>query len=307
MQGHELDVSAAPTVTDTARRPNARGPAAPSPDPAPPDARVPERELLGVPFAMLEPAAVARLLRDRPAGAPFVYVATPNAHHLVLLHRGAPGFVWGLSRAWFLTCDSRVLRHLGRLLFGRPIPVVTGSDLTLHLLRHVIGPDDPVTIIGGDEALAQELGHRFGLSRVALYSPPFGFGRDPVETRRCVEFVLRHPGRFIFLACGAPQSEVLAARIAEAGASGIGLCVGASLLFATGQLKRAPRVWQALSLEWLHRLLQEPRLVPRLWRTQLPVLAIAARAWLSRRAANPHASLLDRPRLSDESPRCETA
>jgi succinoglycan biosynthesis protein ExoM len=274
MEVDELDVASISAVTD----------------------RVPERELLGIPFAMLDLPTVVRMLGERAAGDPFVYVATPNAHHLVLLHRNTEGFAFGLSRAWFLTCDSRVLRRLGELLFARTLPVVTGSDLTLHLLRHVIDADDKLTIIGGNEQLRRDLADQFGFSRVALYSPPFGFGRDRTQLQCCIDFVRDHPARFVFLACGAPQSEVLAAHLDEAGdVTGIGLCIGASLLFATGQLKRAPRLWQALSLEWLHRLLQEPRLYSRLWRTQLPVLGIAVSAWLSRRGRDPHASRLQRP------------
>jgi len=264
-------------------------------------APLPERDFLGIPFAAMDMPLVTDLLRERPAAEPFVYVATPNTHHLVLLHRRVDGFAFGLSHAWLLLCDSRVLAHIGRLLFGQDLPVVTGSDLTVHLLRDVIGPEDGITVIGGNDQLRAQLAAQFGLRRIALYSPPFGFSRDPAELARCIDFVREHPARFVFLACGAPQSEVLAAHLARAGGvTGVGLCIGASLLFATGQLKRAPRIWQALSLEWLYRLLQEPgRLTRRLWRAQLPVLKIAAAAWLRERAARaggqPHASLLDRP------------
>ncbi len=256
-----------------------------------------ERELLGIPFATLDQPAVVRLLADRAATERFAYVATPNAHHLVLLQRGAVDFAFGLSRAWFLTCDSQVLRRLGALFFHKSLPLVTGSDLTVHLLRHVIAPDDPVTVIGGSEHLRRRLAEQFGLRRIVLYSPPFGFSRDAAEMQRCVDFVRSNPARFTFLACGAPQSEVLGGRIVEAGgATGIGLCIGASLLFATGQLKRAPLVWQKMGLEWLYRLSQERRrLGRRLWDTQLPVLGIAASAWLSRGGGHAHASRLQRP------------
>ncbi len=180
---------------------------------------------------------------------------------------------------------------------GTALPLVTGSDLTVHLLRHVIRPDDPITVIGGDENLRQDLADQFGLRRIALYSPPFGFSRNEAELQRCIAFVRNNPARFVFLACGAPQSEVLAARIVEEGdASGIGLCIGASLLFATGQLKRAPRAWQKLSLEWLYRLKQDRRrMARRFWHAQLPVLQIAASAWLSRRPEQAHSSRLQRP------------
>jgi UDP-N-acetyl-D-mannosaminuronic acid transferase (WecB/TagA/CpsF family) len=152
-------------------------------------------------------------------------------------------------------------------------------------------------VIGGDDALRRDLEDQFGLHRIALYSPPFGFSRDPAELQRCIDFIRNNPARFVFLACGAPQSVVLAARLVEAGgASGIGLCVGASLLFATGRLKRAPMIWQKLSLEWLYRLTQDRRrLAARLWHAQLPILGVAAGAWLSRHRDAAHASRLERP------------
>jgi exopolysaccharide biosynthesis WecB/TagA/CpsF family protein len=256
-----------------------------------------ERDLLGIPFSTLDFTAVVRALAGRSVSERFVYLATPNAHHLVLYRRGVEGFAYGLSRAWFLTCDSQVLRHMGRLLFRKALPLVTGSDLTVHLLRHVIRPDDPITIIGGDDRLRRDLAEQYGLRRIALWSPPFGFSHDEALLQGCIDFVRDHPARFVFLACGAPQSEVLAARIVEAGgASGIGLCCGASLLFATGQLKRAPRHWQKLSLEWLYRLTQDRRrMAHRLWSAQLPVLSIAATALLSNSPDQAHASRLERP------------
>jgi exopolysaccharide biosynthesis WecB/TagA/CpsF family protein len=260
-------------------------------------ARVPESELLGIPFSTLDFSSVAKSLADRPAAGGFVYIATPNVHHLVLYRRGVEGFAFGLSRAWFLTCDSQVLRHIGRSLFRKTLPLVTGSDLTMHLLRSVIRPDDAITVIGGDETLRRDLAEQYGLRRVALYSPPFGFSRDEALLQRCIDFVRDNPARFVFLACGAPQSEVLAARIVEAGgATGVGLCVGASLLFATGRVKRAPRHWQKLSLEWLYRITQDRRrMLRRLWNAQLPVLHIAARAWLLGQPERAHASQLERP------------
>jgi N-acetylglucosaminyldiphosphoundecaprenol N-acetyl-beta-D-mannosaminyltransferase len=259
--------------------------------------RVAEIDLLGIPFATLDLPAVVQILATRAASARFAFVATPNAQHLVLLRRGVDGFAFGLSRAWFLTCDSQVLRRLGRHLFGMTLPLVTGSDLTVHLLRQVIDPDEPVTIIGGNEDVRRKLAEKYGLHQIALYSPPLGFSTDADLLARCINFIRDNPARFVFLACGAPQSEVLAAHIVEANcATGTGLCVGASLLFATGQLKRAPLWLQRLGLEWLFRLIQEPRrLAHRFWHAQLPVLGIAARAWFSSRNSDVNASVLERP------------
>jgi exopolysaccharide biosynthesis WecB/TagA/CpsF family protein len=107
---------------------------------------------------------------------------------------------------------------------------------------------------------------------------------------RAAEFVETHPSRFVFLACGAPQSEQLAAFIQGRGrATGVGLCIGASLKFVTGQIQRAPRLIQRAGLESLYRLLQEPG---RLWRRfiteQLPILALAVQVRLSPSLAADH-------------------
>jgi exopolysaccharide biosynthesis WecB/TagA/CpsF family protein len=102
---------------------------------------------------------------------------------------------------------------------------------------------------------------------------------NPEAIAACAAFVRDNPSRFVFLACGAPQSEVLGLYILKQGeASGLGLCVGASLLFLTGIIRRAPHRWRACGLEWLYRLLQEPRrLARRLVTGQLPFLWVAVR------------------------------
>ena len=75
------------------------------------------------------------------------------------------------------------------------------------------------------------------------------------------------PRACIFSAIGAPQSELICALIRQRGeATGVGLCIGASLEFLTGAKRRAPRWMQKAGLEWLFRLANEPG---RLWRRYL--------------------------------------
>ncbi|MFW9674481.1 WecB/TagA/CpsF family glycosyltransferase, partial [Vibrio parahaemolyticus] len=58
--------------------------------------------------------------------------------------------------------------------------------------------------------------------------------------------------------------EILASSIESHERTGMGFCIGASISFATGSIKRAPVWMQNCKLEWLHRMLSEPkRLVKR--------------------------------------------
>ena len=116
-----------------------------------------------------------------------------------------------------------------------------------------------------------------------------GFVRDPLAVLEAGQFVEHSPARFVFLAVGSPQQEILAQSIRRRGqAFGIGLCIGASLQFLTGEVKRAPVWMQRARLEWLYRLSQEPR---RMWRRYLyegpKILRIAADHMAHLRTATP--------------------
>ena len=234
---------------------------------------------LGTEFSDLDLNDALRVITARPSMSSFAYVCTPNAVHVVNYARNAPGYRAGIDAAWLRLCDSRVLARLMMAAFGLRLKLAVGSDLTLALLQTGISEDDDVTVIGGDAMLADRLRTGFGLHRIALHAPPFGFAADPAALAKCVAFVRSHPARYVFLACGAPQSELLGAAIVDdGGCSGTGLCIGSSLLFATGLAVRAPAIWQRAGLEWLHRLLQEPgRLGSRLAHSQLPLLKLIFR------------------------------
>jgi exopolysaccharide biosynthesis WecB/TagA/CpsF family protein len=157
--------------------------------------------------------------------------------------------------------------------------VAAGSDLTAHLFAHHIRPDDAVTVIGGSDEVERRLRTRFGLRHLARHDPPMGFYRDPAAIERCVDFIRANPARYVFLAVGAPQSETVARHaVRRGGATGVGLCIGSSLHFVTGVVRRAPSVFRALHAEAAWRLLLNPRRhARRVFVESLPVLGIARR------------------------------
>jgi N-acetylglucosaminyldiphosphoundecaprenol N-acetyl-beta-D-mannosaminyltransferase len=214
--------------------------------------------LLGLEFADLDAAGAADLLACRSPHAPFGYVTTPNADHLVRLHH-RPELQPLYENAMLRLLDSRVVLLAARLV-GLPAPhVAPGSDLTALLLRKCLGAAERVTIVGLSPGWLPALVARCGLAPPAHYDPPQGFERDPAAFQATVEFVVTHPARFVFLAVGSPRQEMLAAAIQATGrATGIGLCIGASLEFIAGAQTRAPVWMQRAGLEWLHRLGRNP-------------------------------------------------
>jgi len=231
---------------------------------------------------------------DRPADQPFAFVVTPNVDHLVRLQRDsvlAPLY----AQAWLTVCDSRVLELIASLS-GEGIDVTPGSDLTEALFEREISPSEPIVVIGGDDDVIDGVRTRYGLSDVRWHQPPMGLRSNPDAIADCAQFIADNPARFIFLCVGSPQQEMIAAACLERGdCTGVGLCVGASLDFLSGKAQRAPKWMQAMRLEWLHRLMEEPK---RMWRRYLVDGPKVLFLWLEWRKARAKLKAFERQMLA---------
>jgi len=226
-------------------------------------------EFLGLRFDPLGKDQVLDRLSRVTADAPFSYVVTPNVDHLVRLHESqdsARSLKPLYEAADLCLCDSRVLQLLAHIR-GVDIPVVAGSELTQQMFEQLIRPGDRIAVVGGDDDLLAALRSRYDQVEFVQHYPPMGLRANAAARRAAAEFIAHSGARFTFIAVGSPQQEMIAAEARKLpAAKGTVLCVGASLEFLTGKIKRAPRLAQQLRLEWAHRLLSNPK---RMWRRYL--------------------------------------
>ncbi|RYD45374.1 MAG: glycosyltransferase [Sphingomonadales bacterium] len=217
-------------------------------------------------FDCIDPSAAAARVMALAKSDMFTYVVTPNVDHIVQLHRsGDPILPLSYDNAALCLCDSRILAGLA-YLSGLNLPVVTGSDLTFDLVTSRL-KRGKLLVIGGNAALHMALASAYPRFDWHFYEPPMGVRHDPLARNAIAEFVEATAANVTFFAIGAPQSEMVCADILLRGrARGVALCVGASLEFLTRAKVRAPRWMQRPGLEWLFRLVSEPR---RLWRRYL--------------------------------------
>ena len=204
-------------------------------------------------------------------GATFTYVITPNVDHAVMLGEAGPEAWRAAYRAAVAASDltindSRILARLARLS-GRTLAVTPGSDLVRELVSRAADSSGSLALVGGRAEEAEWLRRTLPDWRIAHLDPPMGVRDDPAAQEAIAHFVEEQQADLVLFAIGAPQSELVAHRLAQRGlARGVGLCIGASVEFLSGAKRRAPRWMQRLGLEWLFRLLSEPR---RLWRRYL--------------------------------------
>jgi N-acetylglucosaminyldiphosphoundecaprenol N-acetyl-beta-D-mannosaminyltransferase len=174
-----------------------------------------------------------------------------------------------MEAADLVTPDGMPLVWGLRLLGVGGATRVYGPDLTPIVCQLAAEQGVPVGFYGGTEDVLMELvaklRQRFpGLKVAYRASPPFR-PPTPEEERRTIEDLNRSGACILFVGLGTPKQEQwMAAHRPQVRAVMLG--VGAAFDFLAGRKPQAPRLVQRLGLEWLYRLVQEPR---RLWRRYL--------------------------------------
>ena len=117
------------------------------------------------------------------------------------------------------------------------------------------------------ETAAQRLRQRFpDLNIAGVYEPPMGFHRDAEKNAEAIARVREAKPDLLFVALGSPKQEIwISDNLEELGVPVV-MGVGAAIDFMSGKLKRAPSWAQNWGMEWMWRLVHEPR---RLWRRYL--------------------------------------
>ncbi len=210
--------------------------------------------------------AVARLMGwIRDDGVPQCrYVVTPNVDHTRLLQESAD-LRAAYSDADLVLADGMPVVLASRLL-RRPLPErVTGADLTPALFAAAT-PDRPMTVYllgaaeGVGERAARNIESRWpAVKVVGTYSPPMGFEKDAAENESILARIAAVEPDVLVVGLGAPKQERWVHRHRSGLRTRVALCVGATIDFLAGEKRRAPLWMQRSGLEWMHRMLTEPR------------------------------------------------
>lgn len=193
------------------------------------------------------------------------YVCLSNVH-MVMQGWDDPNFRQIINAADLITTDGVPLVWCLRAL-GLPSAVrVYGPDLTLHVCATAAQQQLAIGLYGGTAQSLKEfaamLQSRFPAIEIACsIAPPFRpltAAEDATYTKQLAE----SGARILFVGIGCPKQEIwMSEHRGRLNMPMLG--VGAAFDFHAGRVKQAPAWLQAIGLEWLFRLLMEPR---RLWR-----------------------------------------
>ncbi len=218
--------------------------------------------MIGVEIASVDRSAALERIAVQTALPQGGYVCFCNVHTAVMARRD-PGYRNILNNAFLCVADGKPICWAGRLGGDKEVQQVAGPDLFEDCfaasgrlgLKHYLYGGRPEVLA----ALVQRLQQRYPeAALVGWESPPF----RPLtanEEQETLARIRKAGPDLIWVGLGAPKQELWMARHAECLQPAVLLGVGAAFDFHAGAVPRAPLWMRHVGLEWLHRLVQEPR------------------------------------------------
>jgi len=232
-------------------------------------AGVPATSVLGVPVSLVDMnAAVATIVDWAQVGEPN-FVCVRDVHG-VMRAQTDPALLDIHRRAGMVTPDGMPLVWVSRLRGHGEVSRVCGADLVAALceasvaagLRHYFHGGKP----GVADRMAAALSARFpGLIVAGTRSPPFGDLTSSEDAAETAAIAAAQP-HIVWVGFSTPKQEYWMRDHVGRIPGAVLIGVGAAFDFYAGDVKRAPKWMHHSGLEWLHRLISEPR---RLWRRYL--------------------------------------
>ncbi len=235
----------------------------PAPIAAPPGP--PQRvELLGQAMDLVTPGEVLARIAAAAAGGPRALIANHNLHSLYLC-RLQPEMAAFYARADLVEIDSRPLIAWGRLLglSARPEHRCTYLDWREGFWRLADQHGWRVFYLGGAPGVAQEAARRLAArwpgARIAVRHGYFDRSPGSAENAAVLAEIEAFAPQVLLVGMGMPLQEIWTLHNYDGlNVRGL-LTVGAAFDYEAGVQIAAPRLLGTLGLEWLFRLLHDPR------------------------------------------------
>ena len=212
-------------------------------------------------------AAYGAVCGESPAG----YAVTPNPE-IVWLCRGDDSLRAAINDAFLVLPDGIGVIY-GAKILGTPLKArIPGIDFISALLSRMAETGKSVFLFGSKPGVAEAAAENLAAAHpgIVISGTCDGYFSDdgPIIQK------INDASPDLLLVClGAPKQELWMAENVSKLNVRLMAGLGGSLDVFAGNVKRAPEAWQRLGLEWLYRLIKEPRRIKRM--IKLPLFGLA--------------------------------
>ncbi|HEY1901928.1 MAG TPA: WecB/TagA/CpsF family glycosyltransferase [Terracidiphilus sp.] len=218
--------------------------------------------ILGIPVDPLDMEGAMRRVAEELKARRNGYVCLIGVHGIMEAQRD-PNLAQVYARATLMVPDGTPTVWVGRWQGFRKMQRVAGPDLMLEMFRRKEFAGHTHFLYGGKPGVAEELRERltsrFPWTRIAgAHTPPF---RDLTleEEESLTAQIYKMKPDIIWVGISTPKQERFMMRLLPSLDSTLMFGVGAAFDFHTGRIKDSPQWVKRAGMQWLHRLIQDPR------------------------------------------------
>ncbi len=229
-----------------------------------------KNEVLGMNFHSLnENDLISLIKKEIDCGRKKKYISITNTEALYFGNKNFKHYEY-INNAFLSLCDGIGVK-IGAFTKNKKIIRYNGPTLFNHIMYHGQENNWKHYFLGGKVEVVNELKkvvlERYPKAKiVGLYSPPFR-ALTLKEESEMIKEINRLKPDFIWIGLGLPKQENWIIKYLSKIDVGFAIGVGAVFDTQTGNIKRAPKIFQRLGFEWLYRVVFEPRMIPRLYRS----------------------------------------
>lgn len=199
----------------------------------------------------------------------FIITANPE---IIMYARKHPNYSKIVKSADYLVADGIGIVKASQFTNTKLTERITGFDLFNDLLKWANTHQSKVYLLGSKDsvikAVVQKIHSEFPQINIVGYHDGYFKNEAPI-----VEEIKKTKPNFVFVATGFPkQEEFISAH--QSVASAIWMGIGGSFDVYAGNVKRAPLFWQKHNIEWLYRLITDPKRIKR--QIVLPIFLLEA-------------------------------
>ena len=189
-----------------------------------------------------------------------------NPHSHVIAVKDT-AFMEALRKSDYLVADGVGIQLAARIIEGKKIEKISGSDLHRVVLKSLSEKNGRCYYLGSSESALSRIRERvlreFPSVETGSYSPLFKNEFSREDTLAMIGSVNDFAPDVLFVGMTAPKQEKWVHENRHLIKAPVICSIGAAIDFYAGTVKRPASFWVSAGLEWLPRLLREPR---RLWR-----------------------------------------
>lgn len=222
--------------------------------------------IFGIPINAMTMNEALDYIHEHIADRKKLQIGVVNAAKVVNMRRN-PELGQDVLSSDLILADGAAVVWASRIL-GNPLPErVAGIDLMFGLLERGNQHKYRVYCFGATEEVSRKVADNIAHDYPNAILAGRRNGYFSVEDEEGIALDIKDSKPdILFVAITSPKKENFLARYSQM--MGVPVChgVGGSFDVYAGKVKRAPLIWQRLGMEWLYRVLQEPR---RMWKRYL--------------------------------------